>query len=164
MVGSFYFLTADILLMPTATLTVLPHRSCTSTCVLLTEGFTELLVRWDQKRTVFVAIFIGTIPELRKRGNPQAKVFRDIQTHKWNHESHENRNLITIFFQPSVTLKITGSYIHRDHRLIYSQRFFIIFLHLPRRRHGILTQAIPLCNNNCTIHYIPSVHNINIVI
>jgi len=61
-----------------------------------------------------MAIFLGTIPELRKRGNPQAKVFWDIQTHKWNHESHENRILMIIFFQPSVTLKITGSNSPRD--------------------------------------------------
>ena len=27
-----------------------------------------------------------------------------------------------------------------------------------------LTETIPLCNKNCTIYYIPSVHNIDIVI
>jgi len=76
-----------------------------------------------------MAIFLGTIPALRKGGKTtSAKLFRDIQMHDWNHESHENRILMIIIF--------SGFSYFENHRLKYSRRFFIIFLTLLGRCHG----------------------------
>ena len=65
-----------------------------------------------------------------------------------------------------VTLRkgISGGHLYRQQRAFGFHKIRRISWLAEKRLFFFLTEAIPLCNNNSIIYYIPSVHNTNIVI
>lgn len=122
--------------MPTTTLTVSSTQFTYIFAHVTYRGVYRVLHKMRSEKHAVHGNISSYYPTLQKerKNHKQQIFFQDIQMHKWNQESHENSILMTIFFS-------AFSYFE-NHRLKYSQRFFIIFLTLLGSSHSSMFKQV----------------------